>query len=103
MWTKESGVISGYEDGRFAPADEITREQMALMMFRYAKYLQQDTSKREDLSGFPDMDRVSGFAREAVEWAVGEGLITGDQGRINPQETAERGQCAMIIMRFMKR
>lgn len=103
MWTKESGVISGYEDGRFAPADEITREQMALMMFRYAKYLQQDTSKRGDLSGFPDMDRVSGFAREAVEWAVGEGLITGDQGRINPQGTAERGQCAMIIMRFMKR
>ncbi len=102
MWAKDTGIITGYEDGRFGPSDNITREQMALMMFRYANYLELDTSDRGDLSVFPDMERVSGFAWESVEWAVGKGLITGDQGRINPQGSAERGQCAMIIMRFLR-
>lgn len=102
MWARDTGVITGYEDGRFGPADEITREQMALMMFRYANYLQLDTAARGNLYEFPDADRVSGFAWEAVEWAVGGGLITGDQGNINPRGSAERGQCAIIIMRFME-
>ena len=102
MWARDTGVITGYEDGRFGPADENTREQMALMMFRYANYLQLDTAARGNLYEFPDADRVSGFAWEAVEWAVGGGLITGDQGNINPRGSAERGQCAIIIMRFME-
>lgn len=102
MWAKDSGVISGYDDGRFGPADEITREQMAVMMFRYANILGLDTSARGDMSGFPDADRVSSFADEAVGWAVGKELIRGDRGMINPQGTAERAQCATIIMRFLE-
>lgn len=103
MWAHGTGVISGYDNGRFGPADDITREQMAVMMFRYASYLQLDTSARADLySLFPDADRVSGFAQEAVEWAVAIGLITGDQGNINPQGSATRAQCAAIIQRYME-
>ncbi len=102
MWAKDSGVISGYDDGRFGPADEITREQMAVMMFRYANMLELDTEARGDTGAFPDADRVSPFADEAVRWAVGMGLIKGDGGLINPQGTAERAQCATIIMRFME-
>lgn len=101
MWAKGTGVITGYEDGRFGPADTITREQMAVMMFRYANMLELDTSVRGNTGEFPDADRVSSFADEAVRWAIGQGLIRGDQNRINPQGSAERAQCATIVMRFM--
>ncbi len=101
VWAKETGVISGYNDGRFGPSDNITREQMAVMMYRYAILLQLDVSERGDLSSFPDTAKISDFAWEALEWAVGKGLITGDQGNVNPRGTADRAQCATIIMRFM--
>ncbi len=102
MWAKNSGVISGYEDGRFGPADEITREQMAVMMYRYANMRGLDISAEGDMSGFPDAGQVSSFADREVKWAVGAGLIKGDGGNVNPQGTAERAQCATIIMRFME-
>ncbi len=101
IWAKSTGVISGYEDGRFGPADEITREQMAVMMYRYANMLGLDTSAEGDMSGFPDAGQISPFAERKVNWAVGAGLIKGDGGNVNPQGTAERAQCATIIMRFM--
>ena len=103
MWAKKTKVISGYSDGRFGAADEITREQMAVMMYRYANYLNLDTSMKGNLGDYPDEASVSGFAREALEWAVGTGLITGDGGRINPQGSAERAACATIIKRFIER
>ena len=102
MWAKSTGIISGYEDGRFGPADEITREQMAVMMYRYANMRGLDISSEGDMSGFPDAGQVSAFADKEVKWAVGAGLIKGDGGNVNPQGTAERAQCATIIMRFME-
>ena len=102
MWAKNSGVISGYENGRFGPADEITREQMAVMMYRYANMRGLDISAEGDMSGFPDAGQVSPFADREMKWAVGAGLIKGDGGNVNPQGTAERAQCATIIMRFME-
>ncbi len=104
MWAKlsGSGVVEGYEDGTFGPADAITREQLVLMMYRYAASLGQDVSARADLSAFSDAGSVSGFAREAMKWAVATGVIQGDQGRINPQGKAIRAECATIIMRFME-
>lgn len=102
MWAKNYSIIKGYEDGRFGPADEITREQMAVIMYRYANELRLDTLAEGDMSAFPDAGQVSPFAEKEMKWAVGEGLITGDRGNINPQGTAERAQCAMIIKRFME-
>ncbi len=101
MWAKSSGVIGGYQDGRFGPADDITREQMAVMMYRYAEMLGLDTSARGNMGEFPDAGQVSPFAAEAMKWAVGTGLIRGDQGMIHPQGGAQRDQCATIVMRFM--
>ena len=72
------------------------------MMYRYATMLGLDTSAEGDMSGFPDAGRVSPFAEREVNWTVGEGLIKGDGGNVNPQGTAERAQCATIIMRFME-
>ena len=104
MWAKlsGSGVVEGYEDGTFGPADAITREQLVLMMYRYAASKGQDVSARADLSAYSDAETVSGFAKEAIKWAVATGVIQGDQGRINPQGKAIRAECATIIMRFMK-
>lgn len=102
MWAKNYSIIKGYEDGRFGPADEITREQMAVIMYRYAYELGLGTSAEGDMSVFPDAGKVSAFAEEEMKWAIGKGLITGDRGNINPQGTAERAQCAIIIQRFME-
>lgn len=104
MWGSKDDikVIQGYNDGNFGPADNITREQMVVLMYRYAQYKQIDTSARTDLGSFPDAGRVSSFARQAMEWAVDTGLIKGDQGKISPQGTASRAQSATIIERFHK-
>lgn len=100
-WADAAGVVNGYEDGCFGPADQITREQMAVMMYRYARYKEYDTKQRASLSGYPDAEKVSSFAEEAMEWALAAGLIRGDQGNLNPQGNASRAQCATIIMRFL--
>ena len=101
MWAKETGVIAGYADGNFGPADYITREQLSVILFRYAQYKGFDTTATDNLSKFPDKNKVSGFAKEGISWAVGTGLITGDQGKISPQGYAERAQAAAIFQRFM--
>ena len=95
------GVVNGYADGRFGPADNITREQMAVMMFRYADYKGYDVSVSADLD-FPDAASVSEFSEEAMKWAVGVGLISGNKdGTLAPQGNASRAVCATIIQRFM--
>lgn len=102
MWAAEKGIVTGYNNGMFGPADYITREQLATMLYRYAKVNGKDVSKRGELSQFPDRSNISDFAREAVSWAVAEGIITGDQGKINPQGQANRAHAAMMMMRYTK-
>ena len=107
MWasSEDVGIITGYTEGLlagcFGPADQITREQMAVMMYRYAQYKGFDVTGGE-LGNFPDRDKVSAFAQEAMGWANNTGLITGnDDGTLAPQGTASRAVCATIIKRFM--
>ena len=105
LWASDTGVVTGYQDtGLFGPGDAVTREQMAVMMYRYAKYLEYDTSKTDDLSSFSDAETVSGFAEEAMRWAVGNGIITGkNEGTVlDPQGNAMRSECAVIIQRFIE-
>jgi hypothetical protein len=102
LWANQNGILNGYSNGNFGPADNITREQIAIMMSNYAKYKDYDTSENNDLSGFPDRNSVSSFALSSVKWAVGAGLISGDKGNISPQGNASRAQCAAIIMRFVE-
>lgn len=103
LWAAENGIVTGYQNGNFGPADMITREQMALMMFRYAKYLDSENGVRADISGFLDAGSVSGFALEAMQWANGNGIITGkDSGtKLDPQGNTARAEAAAIIQRFM--
>ena len=105
LWASDIGVVTGYEDtGKFGPGDNINREQMAVMMYRYANYLGYDTSARADISKYTDAGNVNEFAKEAMSWAVGEGIITGkyNETQLDPQGNASRAECATIIMRFME-
>ena len=105
LWASQesTGIVYGYGNGNFGPNDTITREQLTVMLFRYAKHKGIDISAADDLSSFPDKNRVNSFALDSMQWAVGTGLITGDGGRLNPQGTATRGQAATIIYRLMKK
>lgn len=104
MWASDAGIITGYSNtGKFGPADKINREQMAVMMFRYAGYLGCDTDARADISGFADGYRVSSYAKEAMQWAYANGIITGkyNETYLEPQGNASRAECATIISRFI--
>ena len=106
LWAAGTKVVTGYaHNGMFGPADNITREQMAVMMYRYANYMEYDTSGKTDLDQFADVANVSEFAKEAMKWAVGTGIIKGkgDGIKIDPQGNASRAECATIIMRFAEK
>ncbi len=106
LWASSIKVVNGYSDtGRFGPADYINREQMAVMMYRYADYKGYSTGNKADTSKFKDASQVTGYAREAMKWAYGNGIITGKdyETRLDPQGNASRAECATIIMRFVEK
>lgn len=94
-------MVNGYSDAKFAPNEEITREQLAAILYRYAQFKGLDVSAKGDLSGFADSAAVSGWAEEAMQWAVGAGLLNGDNGSLKPAAGATRAEVAMILMRFI--
>ena len=97
-WAMDNGI----SDGTNMPG-VITREQLATILYRYAKQKGYDVSKSAALIGFSDADKVSGYAAEAMQWAVAEGLLQGSNGKLNPQGSATRAQVATILMRFMEK
>ena len=109
LWAADAKVVTGYTDsGYFGTNDPITREQMVVMMYRYADYKKYDTSKTADLGRFSDADKVSGFAETAMKWAVENEIISGKESedgsyRLDPQGSTSRAECAIIIERFMEK
>ena len=105
LWAADTRVVTGYTNGNFGPGDNINREQMAVMMYRYAAYKGYDTSVKADFGQYQDAGRVSDFAREAMQWAVGEQIITGKyhETQLDPQGNASRAECATIMMRFIEK
>ena len=102
LWAAQHGIITGYTDtGRFGPNDRITREQVAAILYRLTYAMDIDTSQRVDISGYPDAANVSAFAIDAMEWAVGTGLIQGSQGYLNPQGNACRAEAITIMLRYV--
>lgn len=103
-WAAEKGVVNGYDNGRFGPADRITREQLAAILYRYARLKGYNTASTGSLAGFTDGDKVSTYAAEALRWAVGAGVITGKDGnRLDPKGGASRAEAATILMRFYEK
>ena len=105
MWASNKGVVTGYSNGNFGPGDNINREQMAVMMYRYAKTQGYDVSASVELGNYKDGANVSGFAKQAMQWCVAEGIITGKYNgtQLDPQGNAIRAECATIIRRFVEK
>ena len=102
-WASANGLVKGYNATTFGPNDMITREQMATILFRYAYMRGLNTGYRADLSRYTDAGSISGYAREAMSWAVETGIISGmTSTTLNPAGTATRAQVATILMRFVK-
>lgn len=106
-WASSERIVNGYTDGTFRPEAAITREQLATILFNYAKYKGYDVSSKANLSAlFPDAGKVSGYAADALAWANHAKLINGvaDGGTtfLQPQGSAIRAQVAAILMRFQQ-
>lgn len=103
IWANDAKIVSGMGEGLFAPNMEITREQMVVMLYNYAKYKGYDVTASADLSKFADNASVSTWAQPAMQWAVAEGYISGmGDNQLAPQGTATRAEIASVIMRFME-
>lgn len=99
-WASSVGIVEGYEDATFRPESPITREQLAAILYRYARYKGLDISVRGDMGRFPDAVSVSLYAADAMSWAVGTGLIAGLDGALQPGGAAGRAQVAVILQRM---
>lgn len=100
-WAKANNIVSGVSANEFAPNKEITREQMATILYRYASFKGLSTTANGNVAGFNDNSQVSGFAKDALSWAVGEKLISGTgSNTLAPKGDATREQVATILQRF---
>ena len=103
LWADTSGIVAGDGSGAFAPNRDITREELAVILHRYAQHKGYGTSERADLSAYADAGSISSYAVQAMAWANAAGLITGDgSGALNPGGPASRSEVAAILQRFME-
>ena len=101
IWATENGIVSGYGNGTFGPDALLSREQMATILYNYAKYKQYDVSKVRGLDVFADKDTVAPYAIRAMQWAYANEIISGSSATtLSPKGTATRAQVAAILMRF---
>ncbi len=106
-WAYEAEIVSGKSATKFDPNGNVTRQEFVSMLYRYAAYKGLDTSARKDVSTFPDSDKVASWAKDAVEWALAMGLISGrtEGGKVNlaPKGNAQRSEMASIFCRFLEK
>lgn len=100
-WASQNGIVTGYNEKAFGPEDDVTREQFAAILRRYAKYKNIYQEKTAAMDAFGDFAQVSSYAVEAMKWANAMGYINGTSATtLSPKGTATRAQTAAIIMRF---
>lgn len=100
-WAQQTGVVNGYEDNTFRPNRAVSREELAQMLYNYAKVKGYDLTASGDLTAFPDGSKVSSWAEAAMAWANGNELINGhDDGTLQPGGDSTRAQAASILMSF---
>ena len=103
-WTTENGIFAGYGKDKFFPDDPITREQLAAIFYRYTDYKGYDLTVKGDLDKFKDADKITDYAKTAMQWAVGSGLVKGKSGNLlDPQGTATRAEIAAMLHRFIEK
>ena len=103
-WTAENRIFAGYGKDKFGPDDPITREQLAAIFYRYADYKGYDLTVKGNLDTFKDADKITDYAKTAMQWAVGSGLVKGKSGNLlDPQGTATRAEIAAMLHRFIEK
>lgn len=107
IWATNNGIVNGIGDGKFNPHGNVTREQIAVFLYRYATYYGYDTSKHADLSTYPDAGNISDYAKSAMSWAVAEQIINGISSVngptvLSPRSSATRAQTAAFLKRFIE-
>ena len=101
-WASANGLVLGYEDGTFRPDQPVQRQQLVAMLFRYAAFCGMSAvTLEENLLSFRDVGAVSGYARPAMNWAVGQGILLGSENYLMPREQATRAQVAMVLHRYL--
>lgn len=101
LWANENNIAEGITENEFAPNDSITREQMAAIAYRYAKYKGMNTSLKNETT-YTDNQNISSYAKEAVSWAADNNIMNGDdKGGFLPAEKSTRAQAAAVFMRIM--
>ncbi|MGN0330453.1 MAG: DUF5722 domain-containing protein [Kineothrix sp.] len=109
IWASQKGIVSGYLDGTFGVEQNITREQIAKMLYEYAdKVAGYDVSQKKELTGFTDRQKVSPWAEQYLQWATAVSMITGKPNddrsyRLDPKGEATRAECAAMLMRFQNK
>lgn len=98
----DNGIVNGTSASTFSPNANVTREQMAAILYRYAQYKKYNTAASSSLNGFTDQASVSGYATASLEWAVAEKLVNGSAGKLMPTGNATRAQVAAILHRFVE-
>ena len=102
IWADANGIVEGFGDGRFAPLQNVTREEIACFIYRYAAFAGQDISAAADLSSYTDTSSIHDWALSAMQWAVSEEIITGrPSGALDPRGFATRAEVATMMMRFL--
>ena len=100
-WASANGIVNGYGNGKFGPDDLVTREQLAAILYRYAQYKGVNTASRASLAKFSDGAKVSAWATESMQWAVGVGMINGyTDGTVKPQGNATRAELTALLNRM---
>ena len=103
-WTAENGIFADYDKDRFKPDDPITREQLAAIFYRYADYKGYDLTVKGNLDKFKDADKITDYAKTAMQWAVGSDLVKGKSGALlDPQGKATRAEIAAMLHRFIEK
>ena len=100
VWASQNNIVRGYGDDTFGPQD---RQQMAVVLYQYAKLKGYDVTATGDLAAFSDGAKTADWAKEAVQWAVAKQLLSGKgNGVLDPSGTATRAEVAQIFMNFFE-
>ena len=104
VWASNNNIVKGYNNGKFGVGDNITREDLAVILNRYAKYKGKNITQTNNLSGFTDANRISSYALPQMQWAVGAGVITGNKDKtLAPKGESSRAEAAAMMEKYCKR
>jgi len=104
IWANQNNIMKGKADGTFGLGNNITRQDLAVALYKYAQYKGYDLDKNDTaINSFSDSKKVSGYAKNAMNWAVSQGIISGSNGNLNPAGNANRAECASMMKKLLEK